>query len=334
MDAMRGFTMLLVVFGHVMSHGLKEYLESSVVCAFFEQFRMPMFFFISGFIAYKASHEWNVALYKTMLKKKFKVQLIPTALFFLLYELTFNRDVVGDFLAYGTTYYWFCQVLFEMFLVYYTVQLLGRYTKPSWSVPVLLGMAVVVKWWAVTCHPDETWYNVLVGCRFCPYFFYFVLGLMAKQYQTGFLRLMKHDKAKACLAAGYVVLFFLYYHHDFPGGEWFDVMNSKLLIRVVGLLLVFALFYHYADFWDGESRVARTIRLVGRRTLDIYLIHYFFIPDLSVCADFILTNTRASVELAFGLGVAVWIIALSLAASAVIRISPWLGHFLFGTKRA
>ncbi|MFK1753854.1 acyltransferase family protein [Bacteroides fragilis] len=53
-DAMRGFTMLLVVFGHVLTHCLRNYSEDSVVYCFFERFRMPMFFFISGYIAYKA----------------------------------------------------------------------------------------------------------------------------------------------------------------------------------------------------------------------------------------------------------------------------------------
>ena len=48
-DAMRGFTMLLVVFGHVLTHGLNNYSEGSVVYSFFQTFRMPMFFFISGY---------------------------------------------------------------------------------------------------------------------------------------------------------------------------------------------------------------------------------------------------------------------------------------------
>lgn len=52
-DALRGFTMLLVVFGHVMmfTFGIGGY--NSVIGSFFLTFRMPMFFFISGYIAYK-----------------------------------------------------------------------------------------------------------------------------------------------------------------------------------------------------------------------------------------------------------------------------------------
>ena len=45
-DALRGFTMLLVVFGHVMmtTFGIGGY--NTVIGCFFLTFRMPMFFFM------------------------------------------------------------------------------------------------------------------------------------------------------------------------------------------------------------------------------------------------------------------------------------------------
>ena len=55
-DCLRGFTMLLVIWNHVadMSFGLG--LSDSFWTQLFISFRMPMFFFISGFIAYKAAN--------------------------------------------------------------------------------------------------------------------------------------------------------------------------------------------------------------------------------------------------------------------------------------
>lgn len=51
-DAMRGFTMLIVVWYHVC---LNTYCGESydVFTLFFKTFRMPLFFFISGFIAFR-----------------------------------------------------------------------------------------------------------------------------------------------------------------------------------------------------------------------------------------------------------------------------------------
>lgn len=83
-DAMRGFTMLLVVCTHVVSF---SYLQTNIVTfhAALSTFRMPLFFFISGFILYKASRVWDTATTVDFLKKKFMVQIIPTLFFFALF---------------------------------------------------------------------------------------------------------------------------------------------------------------------------------------------------------------------------------------------------------
>ena len=120
-DAMRGFTMLLVVFGHVLTLSLNNYTEDSIVYCFFERFRMPIFFFISGYIAYKATAYWNFNSFKMMLKEKAIAQLILTFIFFLFWEFIHNSNLLHNFMANGTGIFWFCQALFEMFLIYYTV---------------------------------------------------------------------------------------------------------------------------------------------------------------------------------------------------------------------
>jgi peptidoglycan/LPS O-acetylase OafA/YrhL len=47
-DAMRGFTMILVVFSHIEGMLFKDYY--SFVNQVFMSFRMPLFFFISGLV--------------------------------------------------------------------------------------------------------------------------------------------------------------------------------------------------------------------------------------------------------------------------------------------
>ena len=53
-DALRGFTMILVVFSHVELFTF-ELDPPLFVNEVFISFRMPLFFFISGFIGYKAN---------------------------------------------------------------------------------------------------------------------------------------------------------------------------------------------------------------------------------------------------------------------------------------
>ena len=83
-DAMRGFTMLLVVAHHVAAFclGIGDYVPSihPILC----EFRMPLFFFISGFVLYKEETIWSAHyIAKFLIIKKFPVQIITTAIFFL-----------------------------------------------------------------------------------------------------------------------------------------------------------------------------------------------------------------------------------------------------------
>lgn len=335
-DAMRGFTMLLVVFGHVLTHSLQNYTEESVVYCFFERFRMPMFFFISGYIAYKATAYWDLHLFVKMLKKKAMVQLIPTFVFFSFYGIVHGSNLLNEFIADGTGIFWFCQALFEMFVIYYICQLVGHYTSEKVFAGLIICLAIVTKILHVNnfglYDENAPWFRMIVGYRVLPYFMYFVLGLMAKRYNKQFMELMKNDLAKALFVVTYVGLFCLNWHHDFPKGEIINKLSYSFVLRIVGMLCVFCFFYNKAAYFGQNNKVSRWMQFVGRRTLDIYLLHYFFLPNLSVCNDFLSTNTRGLLELGFGLGISLLVIAVCLLCSTIIRNSDILGHYLFGAK--
>ena len=59
LDAMRGFTMILVVAYHVAQFGFVENEKSSAALPFLVLFRMPLFFFVSGFLAYASGMDWR-----------------------------------------------------------------------------------------------------------------------------------------------------------------------------------------------------------------------------------------------------------------------------------
>ena len=67
LDALRGFTMILVVAYHVALIGFSEQHNLSSSMRFLVLFRMPLFFFVSGFLAYKAGLVWNMGTLKSLL---------------------------------------------------------------------------------------------------------------------------------------------------------------------------------------------------------------------------------------------------------------------------
>lgn len=75
------------------------------------------------------------------------------------------------------------------------------------------------------------------------------------------------------------------------------------------------------------------MQYVGRHTLDIYLLHYFFIPYGNSAVRTIVCNDSMVLQI-LGLSiVAAAIIALCLLVSEVLRNSNLLAHYLFGAKR-
>ena len=117
-DALRGFTMLLVVFWHVSSVSFGLSGSDSLLNSFFLTFRMPMFFFISGFIGFKTIEKIS-SNFCSILKRKSFCQLVPTAIFFSLFALAHGSSPTSFFYN-GLEAYWFTLVLFELFLIYYS----------------------------------------------------------------------------------------------------------------------------------------------------------------------------------------------------------------------
>ena len=81
-DAMRGFTMILVVYSHVCNYCLGDkWMGWNDV---FFLFRLPCFFFISGWLFEQVGRQWDRVSIMSTIQHKFMVQIVPTVIFLLL----------------------------------------------------------------------------------------------------------------------------------------------------------------------------------------------------------------------------------------------------------
>ena len=110
-DAMRGFTMILVVYSHVCMFCFGDYFMAFNKVLFL--LRLPCFFFISGWLFYKIGRIWDMTTARQVISKKFMVQIIPTVIFLALHERTQFFHQLGAFKG-G---YWFTFALFEYFIL-------------------------------------------------------------------------------------------------------------------------------------------------------------------------------------------------------------------------
>ena len=91
-DCLRGFSMILVVYHHIITFGMPQISPGSFLSEFFILFRMPLFFFISGFVSYKAfDYDYNIVKKQTI--KKILGQLIPTFVFFSIFIAIYKLNL-------------------------------------------------------------------------------------------------------------------------------------------------------------------------------------------------------------------------------------------------
>ena len=71
--------MILVIYSHVCIFCFNDYFMAFNDVLFL--LRMPCFFFISGWLFYKATRIWDQSTVKQVMSNKFMVQIVPTFIF-------------------------------------------------------------------------------------------------------------------------------------------------------------------------------------------------------------------------------------------------------------
>ena len=168
--------------------------------ALFVTFRMPLFFFISGFILYKNDFEWTLPVSGKFLLKKAKVQLIPTFFFLAVYTYIFDISFTNSLFWPDKSGYWFTIALFEFFLSYVLLRIicnkLGYKNGVDWLILAAAVIIYFVRRWYLTSGLYEEPMFLLVGMENLSYFLFFVIGTLARKH---------YDKIQKFAENGYIV---------------------------------------------------------------------------------------------------------------------------------
>jgi hypothetical protein len=103
------------------------------------------------------------------------------------------------------------------------------------------------------------------------------------------------------------------------------------LARFLMLTLVFMYFRYYQQYFTRLTVIGRSLQYIGRRTLDIYLIHFLFMPDLPHVGEFFKAHPHNfTIDVTLSVLFALLIIGFSIITSNILRISPFFKKWLFG----
>ncbi len=340
LDAMRGFTMILVVYNHVLGHTF-GYEPAFSFNDIFITFRMPLFFFLSGFLMYKSNRFSDGAGVLDFLSKKAQVQLLPTLVFTIVFFLIFQYSFGDLWFEKAKCGYWFTITLFYYFC-FYSIgdRILGRFLHGKRKLCAGALFAVLVYAFSKyslssSCPWADSFLCGFVGYANLQYFIFFFFGAAVKAYFDPFQRMLDNQAVSCAIVSSFVVVQLLL---QLPQTrEWIITIFSysaysliKTLAGFLGILLVFSYFRRNGHHYE-HSRIGAGLQTIGVRTLDIYLIHLLLIrTDLTFVGDFLAAHANPLLEFIVATAVSVILILISLVISNILRSSDILAKLLFG----
>ncbi len=337
-DAMRGMTMFLVVVAHVMTFGLGINAEKSILGSVLITFRMPVFFLISGFVAYKTIEKFSTRLYFSTIWKKVIALLVPTIVFFCFACIIKGSNPMSEFMANGFKEYWFMIVLFEIFLIYLTFSLLLKlFGVKDIAMDIVLIALVVLSWYL---YFNEFFYintgirRVFSIGKLVNYFQYFAVGVFFRKYWQHIHTFFRKDLVKTLAIVLFSVLMIVIWKTHWTAS---NILSYKIIhevvVRYMGLIVFFIIFLNQEKYFESNGKFSNILKLIGKRTMDIYLIHYFFLPDIKFLTPSLAGNINIALEILVVVVMSALIIGVSLGVSYILRRSSFLAHYLFGEKR-
>lgn len=329
-DAMRGFSMLIVVLGHVLlSMGIGGY--SSFLSSVLLTFRMPLFFFVSGFFSYRAIQWWNRQRICDILKRKLQAQVLCTLVFLSVYQLAMTGRID---LANGFGGYWFTIVLFQMYILYLAVSLVSRLMKFNIVIPLLVAISAIFIVLLVFYNRDSWLYQFLCWENLAKYMQFFTLGIVCSKYRHRLFQFLGSNVFIMIMVIGWIVSMLLWYDETFKSQQ--PLIYSfihDIAVRYFALFTVIIMFFSNKDRFSQEAKYSLILRFIGQRTLDIYMVHYFLLPHMPWMSEWLAKGNMIIPQIIISSILTATIVALSLLASSILRKSKIMETWLFGVKR-
>ena len=291
---------------------------------------------------------WNLPNLGKLTAKKLRVQIIPTVVFFLFAAAVIRTEpnflTAVDTMFHSTTKggYWFTLALLYMFIIYYVFAYIESKLKWKSCVPIIILFIVSMLfyescylpryfWWAWGHRPavHESWLHTTSLLQVMQYFPFFIYGNMVRRYWSQTQRIMDSKWFFPVLVV--IVIFctldVLKWHSMCM--EWANIPTT--LSKFILLTIVFMYFRHYHQYFTRMTWIGRSLQYIGRRTLDIYLIHFLFMPNLPGVGNFFDANrNNFMMDITLSVLIGLVIIGFSIITSNILRISPFLRKYLFG----
>lgn len=345
MDILKGMAIFMVVMGHVLTMCVRE-IDRTTLFKFIGEIHMPLFFFISGWFTLKLGENgnWRRPAILPRAKRLILPMLFMSSLWVIYFphsglQSPLNPTFSGLWHGLWKSGYWFTLVLFEIFLIYWLISGIMSVLRRVWQQIAftvvcwgfLLGLSVLLA---------EDVSNMLMVPLIARFFPVFMVGAIASAHRDKFSRLTASSPCftVAVLIAA-VLLYFICWPWEFDKWHFmpFDVAIARSLFQILLAYIAITAISPWATaaFADNTTgcghRFARMWQYLGRESLAIYLMHYFFLFPMGVWRPVLESLNLGFVPcFVFSAFWAAAIIAVVLGVNYLIRPSRLLSLLMAG----
>ncbi len=305
LDLAKGFAIVLVVLGHAIQYNIPHVFDSNIIFKAIYAFHMPLFMFISGYVAF-GTFRGEVEKFI----KRMKTLLIPFFSWFLLTFLVLT--VIAIFSDANTPSFfnalktlitfpdhglWFLWVLFlNYFLLFIALKITQRHEE---LILVLFVILLNVELEYFNFHK----YGIrLTSWHLC----FFTCGYIFSKY-TVFMSKLTQYLGWAC-----VLLFpFLltYWSRTSAPAFVFNLqvrhgiqsLITYLFNAIIGMTGILAIFSVLKSYLNSSLKFTSQMILLGTLTLEIYTTHMILIPYLVLFTPYFAVNVLITFTLAIGI---------------------------------
>lgn len=334
-DILKGMAIYMVVMGHVLTMCVRG-IDASLIFKLIGEVHMPLFFFISGWLAYRT--DTNGRGIPPVLGKRSLRLLVPmvavSALWvYVLPSKGLDSPLPATLTALWTDQwkggYWFTLVLMEIFVLYRLMFRPFASARPAaMEIVQILGawvLLIMVNNW-LTPLVDDIFSWVLV-VKFFPVF---MMGVVARRHSTVWDRLCSTSWAVTAATVLFTVSFAV------VGWAWQYPENMDIVATPVMHLSLVVIAMAAVRPWSDAavaagSRAAAMWTYLGKRSLAIYLLHYFFLFPMGWARPWLMDTDMSLVPM--GVFAALWaaaIVAAVLLLDRIIAPSRLLSFLLTG----
>lgn len=337
LDMMRGVAIFVVVMGHVMVFGMRD-VQDAPIYRLLDAVQMPLFFFVSGWVTYRLTVQGQ--LKSPSLWRRTRQLIIPFFVMSGLWLWYFPHS----HLVPGVTYtwwqmmcqsmkvgYWFTPCLWMIIAIYWALTPLLRRWGHWWQWLLILGCAWVVLYLISRhVHSHIVW-GLLMMPMVTAYSVPFIFGVIANKYKDTFYRLVANQWVYGvCVIALGVFLYLINrpeaWHYGAKG-----YICLQALFHVVLAVVAVGVFSPWAQRTQGQGRWARMWVHLGRKSLGIYLLQYFFLFPMWWVAEIAAFTAYSFVFIGVVAAVVAAVItACCLGVIYIIERSPVLAQIMIG----